>query len=139
MSEKTGQADATATASVAAKERGQEAIAITDLTISSEVVVFDEFLQVDRIDPDGTFILRISDTGEVTGDHVRPSPHPKATVRGRLTPVSIILNSDDGDRVHSGARLNFGGTELFIGTRRPPGDRVAFQEEGVWVGTKVGP
>lgn len=129
MTEKTKNATAAMTAE--AKNTAEEATTLTELRLSSQVFI----PQTDgslRVEGDGEFVLEVT-AGVVTGTHSHPSPH---RVSGNLLPTAnIILTSEDGRRIHTGILVG----NQFIGLRRPLRPLANFdQEEGVWVGTKVG-
>jgi hypothetical protein len=110
-------------------------------TLTSEVYIFDRTGQFIGVEQDGQFVLEINDLGVVNGTHSKPSSH---NVHGNLVSVAgvpnLLVRSADGVRAHTGALVNLGGTERYIGMRLIL-RAAAFldQEEGVWVGTKVGP
>jgi hypothetical protein len=112
---------------------------VITLRLTSQVMIFDSMGKFVRVDDDGEFNLRIDQTGAVTGEHSRPSPHDvEGTLDNSTNPPNIIVRSVDGIRAHTGALLDLGG-ERFIGYRLIlRTTALATQEEGVWVGTKVG-
>ena len=99
-------------------------------TVNSTVIIFDSS-GIPKVESDGDFELTI--TGEdVTGTHSHPASHK---VTGQLKAGIITLDSEDGKRTHAGVLIG----KTYIGRRKPNKIVDKFeQEEGVWVGTKVG-
>lgn len=120
-------------------ERAAAGLTVITLRIQSQVFIFDSLGKFVRREEDGEFVLDVDQTGAFTGRHSHPSPHDVEGSLDNSTSVpSIIVRSKDGVRAHTGALANLGG-ERFIGARlilRSP--ELFNQEEGIWVGTKVG-
>jgi hypothetical protein len=96
--------------------------------MDSQVVIFKSDGSI-VLESDGEFDLKINGQ-TVTGTHTHPASH---NVKGTLTGNVIVLDSEDGKRRHKGLLI---GEKTFIGKRKPNGDALLQQEEGVWVGTK---
>lgn len=112
---------------------------VITLKLKSQVLIFDSSGKFATVDEDGEFELSIDEAGVVTGRHSRPEPHDvEGSLDNSTTPPSIYVRSVDGKRMHTGALLDLGG-ERFIGARLILRSiALTEQEEGVWVGTKVG-
>jgi len=112
---------------------------VITLRLRSQVFIFDSTGKFAEVEDDGEFELNIDQAGIVTGRHSHPSPHDVEGSLDNSTSVpNIILRSVDGVRAHTGALVDLGG-ERFIGARLILRSiALADQEEGVWVGTKVG-
>lgn len=114
-------------------------LTVITLRIRSQVFIFDSMGKFVRVEDDGEFELEIDQAGVVTGRHSHPSPHDVTGTLDNSTSVpSIIVRSVDGIRAHTGALVDLGG-ERFIGARLIlRSTALTTQEEGVWVGTKIG-
>lgn len=114
-------------------ETTQPAALVTPLNLRSEVIIFNDDGEFKSFERDGRFELDITDPDNVTGTHFHDDPPSENEVTGALRDGVITLTAEDV-RMHFGLDLG----NAFIGIRRPLNNNLLSQEEGVWVGTKVG-
>lgn len=135
MTENASEKNSTATVTL---EEPATNLTVRRETVTSELYVFDRTGVLLEIQDDGTFVLDIDETtGIVSGTHTHPAPHD---VHGTFDSATraIVLRSVDGVRVHTGVEATFD-AKRYIGLKLLLQARAFFeQEEGVWVGTKVG-
>jgi hypothetical protein len=140
MTESRSEQNTAATAAAKTNETSDEttqraAAAAVPQKLASIVFIIGDDGELRNIERDGLFDLTIEDGGVVKGTHTRPTlPTPSPNeVTGTLVDNVITLTAP-GVREHTGILVG----RRFIGVRRPL-SALSSQEEGVWVGTKVGP
>jgi len=133
MTENASEKNSTATVTL---EEPATNLTVRRETVESELYIFDRTGVLLEIQKDGTFVLDIDDAkGTVQGTHITPND-----VHGTFdsTTRAIVLRSVDGVRVHTGVEATFD-AKRYIGLKLLLKASAFFeQEEGVWVGTKVG-